>query len=207
MYTATLTADTRMKLINLGIICQHPEEGFYYIVQIPIPFKTVFSELSFTKNRIPEYYENKFYIEYLGFTSHQAFFIFNNYTVFNPTGLVNSFTLLIEAKNHIQRCSNFEPLNLQSRWHVSEMGGASSGQFIDCEKFGLTRDIIQDIDALLKKTKEDKKEMDKYLDSFKGAKKVEDLLVVDFVIEIIDRRFTKLFTFERDARTFLEGLQ
>ncbi len=49
--------------------------------------------------------------------------------------------------------------------------------------------------------------MDRYLDFFKGAKKVEDLLVIDFVIEIIDRQFTKLFTFERDAKAFVGGLQ
>ena len=205
--TPTLTADTRIKLTNLGIIRQHPDDGFYQIVQIPIPFKTVFSELPFTNNQIPEFYEGRFYIQYLGFTAHQAFFIFNNYRFFNPTGLVNSFTLLIEAKNHIQRYSDSEPPGLQSRWQASEIGRASSGSFINCEKFGLTRDIIQDIDALLTKTKEDKKEMDRYLDSFRGAKKVEDLRVVDFVIEIIDRRFTKLITLERYARAFLEGLQ
>ncbi len=122
-----------MKLINLGIILQHPEDSFYQIEQIPIPFKTVFSELSFTKNQIPEYYESRFYIQYLGFTSHQAFFIFDHYHVFNPTGLVNSFTLLIEARNHIQRFSDSEPQGLQSRWHASEIGGASSGSFINCE--------------------------------------------------------------------------
>ena len=126
--------------------------------------------------------------------------------VFNPTGLINSFTFFIKTKNHIQKCSNSELLSIQSRWHFCEIGRASSRQFFDCGKFGLTRDIIQDIDALLKKTKKDKSAIDKYLDSFKSTKKVQDLLMVDFIIEIIDRRFTKLFTFERDAKTFLERL-
>lgn len=204
MPTATLTTDTRVKLINLGLIPQNPEGGFFQIGHFP--FKTVFPELGFPKNRIPEYYENKFYIEYLGFTPLQSFMLFNNYRVRNPAGLVNSFTLLIEAKKHVQRCSYAE---LASRRRVSEMGDPlrSSGEFIWCEKFGLTKDIIQDIDALLKRTKENNKEMDRYLNSCKDGKKVEDLLVIDFLIEIIDRRFTKLFTLERDARAYLEGLQ
>lgn len=204
--TLTLTPDTLRKLIHLGIIHQRPKDGFHQIQQIPMPFKTVFPELPFKKNRIPEYYEFRYYIEYLGFTPLESHSIWDNYHKRNPTGLTNPFTLLIEAKNHIKRCSDVEPPVLSSRCKALQIIDGSLGQFLICERFGLTRDIIKDVDLLLKKTKEDNKEMDRYLDCPITAQNVEDLLVVDFMIEILDRRFTKLITLERDARAFLEGL-
>ncbi len=205
--TLTLKAETRMKLINLGIINPNFRSGFYHIEKMPITFKTIFPELSFTKNRIPEYYELWYYLEYLGFHPLRAHSIWDRYHKQRPKPLINQFTLLIQAKKHIQSCSDAESTMLGSRCQALNINNGSIRAFIALDIFGLTEDIIQDVDALLKKTKEDKKEMDRYLDSFKGTKKVEDLLVVDFIIEIIDRRFTKLITFERDARTFLEGLQ
>lgn len=203
--------DTRIKLNNLGVIPPHySEDGFFRIGVLP--FLSVFPELPFPKNRIPQYFETKYYIEYLGFTSLQALILFNDYRIRkNSTGLINPFTLLIEAKNHLRKCSDADEDFLSRRpAREIEIGGGvgddvSSGEFIWCEKFGLTTDIIQDIDTLLKNTKENKMEMDRYLDSFNGAKKVEDLLLIDFLIEIIDRRFTKLFTLERDARAFFGG--
>lgn len=204
MHTPTLTMDTRIKLNNLGVIAPNSEDGFFRIGVLP--FISTFPELPFTKNRIPQYFETKYYIEYLGFTSLQALILFNNYRIRNAAGLINPFTLLCEAKNHLQECSDADE-DFLSRRPAREIGDFSSGEFIWCEKFGLTTDIIQDIDKLLKSTKENKMEMDRYLDSFRGAKKVEDLLLIDFLIEIIDRRFTKLFTLERDARAFFNGWQ
>lgn len=205
--TLTLKPETRIKLTKLGILHPNFNNGFYHIVQMPITFKTIFPELSFTKNRIPEFFELWYYLEYLGFHPLRAHAIWDSYHKQHPRPLINSFTLLIQAKNHIRSRSNSESRLLNSRCKAFDINCDSTRGFIPLEIIGLTEDIIQDVDALLKKTKEDKKEMDRYLDTSKDIKKVEDLLVVDFIIEIIDRRFTKLFTFERDARAYLEGLQ
>lgn len=201
MLTSTLTMDTRVKLNNFGLIPPYSDEGFFQIGILP--FQTIFSELPFPKNRIPHYYETKYYLEYLGFTALQSFVLFNDYRVRSPTGLINQFTLLIEAKNHLKNCSDTDVF---SRKPAFELGDLSSGEFIWCEKFGLTIDIIPDIDILLGRTRENKTEMDRYLSSFQGAKKVEDLLLIDFLMEAVDRRFTKLITLERDAKVFFEQL-
>ena len=205
--TLTLKPETRIKLTNLGILDPNLRHGFYHIVQMPTTFKTVFPELSFTKNRIPEFFELWNYLEYLGFHYQRAQGIWNSYHNQRPKPLMNPFTLLIQAKNHIRSHSDSESTLLNTRCKAFDINHDSTKWYIPLGIFGLTADIIQDVDTLLKKTKEDKKEMDRYLDSSKDIKKVEDLLVVDFIIEIIDRRFTKLFTFERDAKVYLEGLQ
>ena len=227
MSSPTLTLDTHTKLSDRGLIHttnsqgkkkKEEEEGFCSIGLVIgaggvvrnnfLPFPTIFPELPFPKNRIPTHYDSKNYIEYLGFTPIQSLIIFNDYRIRkNLTGgLINPFTLLIEVKNHISKCSKTDILS--NRPALCEIGGDnnnnnSCAKFIWCEKFGLMDDIIEDIDILLKNTKENEQEMDRYLASFKGAKKVEDLLFTDFIIEILDRRFTKLFTLERNARRFL----
>lgn len=200
MFTTTLTIDTRVKLHNLGLIPPYSDNGFFLLGK-PLPFKTIFPELPFPKSRIPHYYETKQYLEYLGFNASQALALFNDYRIKNPTKITNQFTLLIEAKNHLQTCSNSDVL---SRKPIRELGDLSSGEFIWCEKFGLSADIVQDVDILLKSTRQNPKEMDRYLGSFLGAKKFEDLLLIDFIIEVVDRRFTKLITLEKDAKAFFE---
>lgn len=200
MLNPTLTFDTRGKLHNLGLVPLYSDNGFFTIGRA-MPFKTIFPELPFPRNRIPHYYETRQYLEYLGFTASQALSLFNNFQIRNPIQITNQFTLLIAAKNHLQICSNNDVL---SRKPTRELGNLSCGEFIWCEKFGLSADIIQDVDILLKRSRENAGEMDRYLGSFLGAKKDEDLLLIDFLIEVVDRRFTKLITLEKDAKTFLE---
>lgn len=191
--------DTCVKLNSFGLLPPYSDEGFFRIGILP--FQPIFSEFPFPKNRIPHYYETRHYLEYIGFTALQSFVLFNDYRVRSPTGPINQFTLLIEAKILLKNCSDTDVF---SRKPACELGDLSSGEFIWCKKFGLTTDIIPDIDILLKRTRENKTEMDRYLSSFQGAKKVEDLLMIDFLMEVVDRRFTKLITLERDAKVFWE---
>lgn len=50
----------------------------------------------------------------------------------------------------------------------------------------MTANIIQDVDILLKITKENPSEMDRYLGFFLDAKNYEDLIFINFIIEVID---------------------
>lgn len=199
MPTTTLTVDTHLKLRTIGVVSARPENGFFCFLR-PLPFKTNFSELPFYLNRIPLYYETRQYLEYLGFNPNKASAIFIDYQIRNRTGIINQFTLLIEAKNHIQTCSNSDTL---SRKSIKEVGELGSREFIWCEKFGMTANIVQDVDILLKKAKENPGEMDRYLvGPFQSAKNYEDLVFTDFIIEVVDRRFTKLITLEKDSRKY-----
>lgn len=200
MFTATLTMETRLKLHNLGLITPYSDNGFFLLLK-PLPFKTIFSELPFHLNRIPHYYETKHYLEYLGFNASQALALFIDYQIKNPTKIINQFTLLIEAKNHIKTCSNSDVL---SKKPIREVGDLGSVEFIWCEKFGMTADIVQDVDILLKRARQNPSEMDRYLGPFLGVKKYEDLLFTDFIIEVIDRRFTRLITLEKDSKAFFD---
>lgn len=197
MFTTTLTMDTRLKLYNHGLITPYSNNGYFLLLK-PLPFKTIFPELPFHSDRIPHYYETKQYLEYLGFNMNQALDLFVTYQIKNPTRIVNRFTLLIEAKNHIQNISKSDVL---SRKYFKEVDEIGSGAFIWYEKFGMTADIIQDVDLLLKSTRENPSEMDRYLGYFK---KFEDLVLADFMIEVVDRRAMKLITLERDSKAFFQ---
>lgn len=200
MFTATLTMETRLKLHNIGLITPHSENGFFLFLG-PLPFRIIFPELPFHTNRIPHFYETKQYLEYLGFNTTQALALLVNYQIKNPTKITNQFTLLIEAKNHIQTCSNSDIL---SRKSIMEVGDLGSGEFIWCEKFGMTASIVHDVDILLNSARQNPSELDRYLDPFLGVKKYEDLLFTDLIIEVIDRRFTKLITLEKDSKAFFD---
>lgn len=197
MFTTTLTIDTYIKLQNHGLITPYSDNGYFLLLK-PLPFKTIFPELPFHSNRIPHHYESKQYLEYLGFNANQALDLFVTYQIKNSTRIINQFTLLIEAKKHIQNISKSDVLSRKSFREVINLG---SGAFIWYEKFGMTADIIQDVDLLLKSTRENPSEMDRYLGFFK---KYEDLVLADFMIEVVDRRCMKLITLERDSRAFFQ---
>lgn len=198
MFTTTLTIETHLKLHDIGLITLNSENGFLLLLK-PLPFKTIFSELPFHLNRIPHHYETRQYLEYLGFNATQASAIFVDYEIRNPINMTNRFTLLIEAKKHIQTCSNSDILSRKSILEADQLG---SGEFIWCEKFGMTTSIVQDVDILLKSARQNPSVMDRYLDTSLGAKKYEDLLFTDLIIEVIDRRFTNLITLEKYSKTF-----
>lgn len=200
MFTATLTIDTRIKLHNHGLITPYSDNGFFLFLK-PLPFKTIFPELPFSSNRIPHHYETKQYLEYLGFNTNQALDLFVTYQIKNSTKIINQFTLLIEAKKHIQDISKFDIL---SRKPFREVDNLGSGAFIWYEKFGMNADIVQDVDLLLKRTKENPSEMDRYLGY---SKKYEDLVLADFMIEVVDRRGMKLITLERDSKAFFQSAE
>lgn len=200
MFTTTLSIGTRLKLHDIGLITPYSENGFFLLLK-PLPFKIIFPELPFHVNRIPHHYETKQYLEYLGFNATQALALFVDYQINNPTKLINQFTLLIEAKNHIHNRSNNDVL---SRKSIMDVGDLGSGEFIWCEKFGMTPNIVQDVDILLNRAKQNPSEMDRYLGPFLGVKKYEDLLFTDLIIEVIDRRFTKLITLEKDSKAFFD---
>lgn len=154
-------------------------------------------------NRIPNFFGSSQYIEYLGYNKTQAKNIFNEYITKNPEALLNEFSLLTVSIKHLQNYVNaISGPNIFCQ-KASESGNLDRG-FTCYGGLGLAINVKLDVIQLLESARKDEKVMDRYIVSFGGAKKFEDLIMLDFIIEIMDRRFVNLATFERQAKNFLE---
>lgn len=185
-----LTKDAAKKLQTYGLLSHDFDDLSSWNIE-PIFFPMIFPHIRFHNGKIPWAYNLPSFLSYLGFSDPATVRLYQSVAeTMNPTRM----NLLARAKAHIN-----------SKWSSTNHSGAVVGTMLAemvMDEMDLIDSVKEEVNALYELFQRNAGTFQRYFDENRG-KNYENLKLVDFVIELLHQRMTKLLSLNQATLTFL----
>lgn len=189
-----LNDDAVKRLQSHNLLSERTDDIARWTIK-PLPFPTSFSYLKFEDDKIPLAYNMPIFLVYLGFEKSVAFNLYQTLAEKTPPTRIN---LMECVKDHVNsKCSTTD---YKGPW-VTTYGGQAV-----LKKMGLTNPFFLDQILNLKDAYRRDKGVLRSFFSENPDKKVDDIVVLDMILEVLQQRMLKLMELNQAVLENLEDI-